>query len=90
MDHDTKRKADRRPLKDYHSGQEVTIHEIQDVMADEGYSASQRKGWLKTVLTELEQGEADTLSQERRDLINSIKDIVDDHQDGESSAKKAN
>ena len=48
-----------RALDEFRSGQNVTIEEIQDVMADGGYSASQRKGWLKTVLTDLQQREAE-------------------------------
>ena len=54
----------------------ITLQEIQDVLADQGYSADKRKAWLKEVLTDLEQEHSKTPSADRKQLIDSIKAIV--------------
>ena len=77
----------RLSIESHWPGSDATIHEIQEVMADEGYSASQRKGWLKTVLTELEQTTTTSRSAEMHELIEQVKDIMDHHQDGEPVVK---
>jgi len=33
---------------------DISLDEIQDVLQDDGYSANQRKAWLKEVLTDLQ------------------------------------
>jgi hypothetical protein len=64
--------------------QEITLQEIGQVLADAGYSAGERSGWLKQVLTELEQSEAGTPTPARRELIRSVKELLRDEQDAGS------
>lgn len=52
------------------------------MLADEGYSASQRRGWIKEVLTDLEMEHARSPSREREKLISKVKLIIDELQDG--------
>lgn len=56
--------------------------EIQDLLADEGYSADDRKGWLKEVLTDLETEHAARPSDDKRQLLDDIKSIADTYQSG--------
>jgi hypothetical protein len=67
----------------------VTLDEIQDVMADVGYSADQRKGWLKEVLTELTKEQSERPKKDRARLIEIVKEIADDNQNGKPLARDA-
>lgn len=60
----------------FREGADITMQEIQDVLADPGYSADQRKEWLKEVLTDLEKQHSRMPSGDRAKLIASIRDIV--------------
>ena len=60
----------------------ITLDEIQDVMADTGYSADQRKGWLKQVLTDLAMRESEEPSPDRAQMIETVKQIIDDNVEG--------
>lgn len=60
----------------------MTREEIQDVLVDEGYSADQRKEWLKTVLTQLSAEQTENPDPERNKLISEVKEIVESHQSG--------
>jgi hypothetical protein len=55
----------------------ITLQEIQDALLDDGYSADERKNWLKGVLTELEQHSASDASPEMARLIDEVKRIID-------------
>lgn len=63
------------------AGGEVSLEEIRDLLQDDGYSANQRKAWLKEVLTELQVNQAKPRSRDRDDLVKAIKDIIADNQD---------
>lgn len=54
-----------------------------DVLADGGYSADQRKGWLKEVLTELIGEEEKNPDPNHRRMIREVKEILDDQQSGD-------
>jgi hypothetical protein len=61
----------------------ISPQEIQDVLADDGYAAGDRKEWLKSVLTDLT-GEApgpDGAGPERERLIEAIKTVIDENQE---------
>lgn len=64
-------------------GGTVTLQEIEDALADEGYSAAERKDWLKTVLTKLSRKDRDRLSAEEQRIVARIKQILSNHQDGD-------
>lgn len=78
-------KADRK-LKMPRSGEPIRRNEIQDVLADEGYSAGQRKSYLKAVLTELSAEQEKTPSEEREQLISEVRKIIDSNQSGKPMA----
>ena len=61
------------------AGGEISLEEIQDLLHDDGYSANQRKAWLKEVLTDL-QDRTKSSSRDRDDLIKAIKDIIAEKQ----------
>jgi hypothetical protein len=63
------------------AGGEVSLEEIQDLLQDDGYSAKQRKAWLKEVLTELQDNRAKPRSRDRDELVKAIKDIIAENQD---------
>lgn len=49
----------------------VTKAEIEEIMADEGYSADQRKAWIKSALTNASKAW-------RQDPTEDAKEVVDD------------
>lgn len=65
-------------------GRRISPQEIQDVLADDGYAAGERKEWLKSVLTALtsEPSAADESGPERERLIEAVKTVIDENQDG--------
>jgi hypothetical protein len=77
-----KRELGRRPLPDPQSHALTNREEIQDILSDEGYSADQRKDWLKALLTELSAEQSRQPDAERERLILEVKDIIDIHQSG--------
>lgn len=60
---------------------EISLEEIRDVLQDDGYSANQRKAWLKEVLTDLQDNRLKPRSRDRDDLAKAVKDIIADGQD---------
>ena len=60
---------------------EISLEEIRDVLQDDGYSANQRKAWLKEVLTDLQDNRLKPRSRDRDDLVKAVKDIIADGQD---------
>lgn len=78
-----KKQSDLKPLRDPHTGTPVTREEIMDVLAHEGYSADQRKGWLKEVLTELIGEEERNPDPNQKRMIKEVKEILDDQQSGD-------
>ena len=61
----------------------VGPEELQDILADEGYSAGERKQYLKTLLTDLT---ADTPTEphdgeDRRALADEVRCILEEEQD---------
>lgn len=62
-------------------GDEISPEEIQDLLEDDGYSANQRKAWLKEVLTELQDDKIKPRSGDREQLIREVKNILSDRQD---------
>lgn len=77
-----KRETGHRPLPDPTSHALNNREEIQDILSDEGYSADQRKDWLKALLTELSAAQSNEPDAERERLILEIKDIINIHQSG--------
>lgn len=67
-------------------GGTVTFQEIEDALADEGYSAAERKEWLKEVLTQLSRQDPRTLSAQEREIVAKIKEILEDYQSGGSKS----
>ncbi len=65
----------------------MTLEEIREVLADEGYSADRRKTWLKEVLTDVTAEHSTTPSPDRAKLIDEIKEIIEQQQDGEPLSK---
>lgn len=59
-------------------GREMSRNEIMDVLADQGYSANQRKEWLKCVLTGLAAQEARSPRPDRAGLIEEVEQILQD------------
>lgn len=59
-------------------GRELSRNEIMDVLADQGYSANQRKEWLKCVLTGLSAKEARSPRPNRTGLIEEVEQILQD------------
>lgn len=78
-----KKQSNIKPLRDPHTGAPVTREEIMDVLAREGYSADQRKGWLKEVLTELIGEEEKNPDPDQNRMITEVKQILDDQQSGD-------
>jgi hypothetical protein len=64
---------------------EISEQEVQDVLADEGYSADLRKAWLKDILTELAQ-EGVRGARDRKILARAVKKIVRKYQAGKPIA----
>lgn len=58
----------------------VSRQELEDVLADEGYSADRRKGRLKEILTRLVQEQEVSLNGDRAAMIEEVKAIIDEHQ----------
>ena len=67
-------------------GDDLSREEIMDVLADEGYSAGDRKGWLKKVLTRLAQAPQDSPDADRDALVREIKRVLDRNIPGEPEA----
>jgi hypothetical protein len=67
-------------------GEELSRAEIMDVLADEGYPAGGRKGWLKKVLTRLAKQQQESPDERRAELVAEIKDILDDNVSGDPKA----
>lgn len=67
-------------------GKNLTRNEIMDVLADEGYSASRRKGWLKQVLTRLETEQHENPNSTRAELVAEITDILKENVPGDPKA----
>ncbi|MEQ8480532.1 MAG: hypothetical protein RIC18_07735 [Hoeflea sp.] len=82
-----KRETDHRPLPDPKSHALNNREEIQDILSDEGYSADQRKDWLKELLTELSAAQSIEPDRERERLILEIKDIINIHQSGKPKSE---
>lgn len=78
-----KKPPDYKPLRAPQTGVPVTREEIKDVLANQGYSADQRKGWLKEVLTELICEERKQPDPNHRRMIKEVKEILDDQQSGD-------
>lgn len=67
-------------------GDDLSREEIMDVLADEGYSAGDRKEWLKKVLTRLAQEPQDGPDADRDALVREIKRVLDRNIPGEPEA----
>ena len=74
--------SDRKQLRAPRSQAMITREEIQDVLLDDGYTADARKEWLKSVLTDLSASQASDPKPDRERLIDEVKNIIDEHQDG--------
>lgn len=62
----------------------ITRQDIQDVLSDPGYSAHDRKGRLKELLTEVTNRRNDPGN---RELIDEIKNVLGEQQPGKSLAE---
>lgn len=65
----------------------ITAEEIRDVLMNDGYSAGERKAWLKDVLTELTDADRRPAGPDRAELVAQIKAILADHQSGRPIAQ---
>lgn len=74
-----------RPLTAPDGGR-ISRQQLLNVLADEGYSAGQWRGWLKEVLTELEQEEGPEQSEVDQRLVRAIRKTLDDYQAGKPIA----
>ena len=54
----------------------VSRQELQDVLMDPGYSAGQRKAWLKNVLTRLQRQNNTAANPETSEMISEVKDAI--------------
>ncbi|WP_322867963.1 hypothetical protein U5922_018140 [Aquicoccus sp. G2-2] len=66
--------------------EDLSRTEIMDVLADEGYPAAGRKGWLKSVLTRLAKEEQESPNKKRAELVAEIKDVLDENVSGDPKA----
>ena len=78
MADDRRRPKDEPELSSAPESRAVTPEEIQDVLADPGYSAGDRKSWLIEALADLQRDGAST--HEHQKVINEIKRAIDDNQ----------
>lgn len=62
----------------------ITRQDIQAVLSDPGYSAHDRKGRLKELLTQLTNGRD---SADDRELVDEIKEVLGEQQPGGSLAE---
>jgi hypothetical protein len=70
---------DQRPLP---SLEDISAQEIRDVLMDEGYSADNRRAWLREVLTSI-QADDGPRSPEHARIVHDIKAALGDaHDDG--------
>ncbi|MGE0230294.1 MAG: hypothetical protein AB7O39_14535 [Flavobacteriaceae bacterium] len=72
MSKSTKRRDDLRAP----DGSPVGEEELRVLLAEEGYSADEREGWLKEVLTALTMAQGRAPTADREQLIAEIRDIV--------------
>lgn len=80
QNHDKNPPKDAKPLPQL--GDDLSRDEILDVLADEGYPAGGRKGWLKSVLTRLTQEEQKSPDRKRAELVSEIKDVLNENVSG--------
>ena len=69
----SKGKPDLRSPED---GRQISRNEILDVMADEGYSAAERKTGLKKVLTQVAKAQTENPGPDPAKLQSGIRDIL--------------
>ncbi|RKF12712.1 hypothetical protein D6850_17295 [Roseovarius spongiae] len=67
-------------------GDELSRNEIMAVLANEGYPAGGRKGWLKEVLTHLAAKEGRVSGDERDELVAEIREVLDENVSGDPKA----
>lgn len=85
-----KRPHDTRPetrSQGVHSDGQISLEEIENVIVDTGYSADQRKGFLKEILAELTQRQSTAPTSETEQMIGKVKQAIDDQQAGRPIAK---
>ncbi len=82
--------TDKEPAEDARQlpeiGEDLSRNEIMDVLADEGYSAGGRKGWLKKMLTRLAKEQEGNPDPNRAHLVSEITDILNENVSGVSEA----
>ena len=74
-------------LEDYRPGRSVSKEEIQKVLADEGYSTSERETWLKSLLTDISQDQGETGGGDDEELVRQIEAGIDRLQPRQSQAE---
>lgn len=72
------------PLREPGNGDPITRNEIFAVLADEGYSATDRKAWLREVLTRISRDK--NPDPDRAALVDEIKTILDKQVPGKPEA----
>ncbi|SLN65694.1 hypothetical protein ROJ8625_03357 [Roseivivax jejudonensis] len=66
-------------------GELVGPEELQEIMAEQGYSSGDRDQYLKSLLTELGQSDATaTKSGRQEQIVQEIRDILKNEQDREA------
>jgi hypothetical protein len=73
-------------LPEIRADRAISPDEIRDVLADEGYSAGERKNWLKTVLTEIQKERPELPAAERNRLMDEVRSVIGANQDGKPIA----
>ncbi|MEW5424956.1 hypothetical protein [Amorphus sp. 3PC139-8] len=61
-------------------GPDITLQELQEALAEEGYSADARKDWLRALLTEVQSRYPKGARIDRAALIEAVKEVIDTHQ----------
>lgn len=74
-------------LHDPDTGNEIGRAEMMDLLADEGYTADKRKGWLKGVLTKETGAKADAADPEHVKLEEEVQSILSEHVEETPGAK---
>ncbi|MHA6288174.1 hypothetical protein [Maricaulis sp. CAU 1757] len=63
-------------LTAYRPGRDVTTEEVKAILADEGYAASERETWLKSLLTDVSQDDGQEAEEGKDELVDLIEQEI--------------
>lgn len=69
--------------------QAVSKAEIEEIMADDGYSADQRKTWLKSALTATAAAHDGKPSDDAKEVVEDLKERLDGLDNPSGASQKA-